>query len=144
GVLPLEALQDDPLAAAIHQREALALANMSAELKALPQDSLALKPFNLVGLDALRHLLNDAPVPYSTVPSAVQAPTAPNLSQLVHDIAADGHGLVMLMGKGGVGKTTLAAAVAVDGTLNHLTVSRIDPHEVTERYREHVLSTKGA
>jgi len=168
GVLPLEALQDDPLAAAIHQREALALANMSAELKALPQDSLALKPFNLVGLDALRHLLNDAPVPYSTVPSAVQAPTAPNLSQLVDDIAADGHGLVMLMGKGGVGKTTLAAAVAVelahrglpvhlttsdpaahlaqtlDGTLNHLTVSRIDPHEVTERYREHVLSTKGA
>lgn len=168
GVLPLEALQDDPLAAAIHQREALALANMSAELKALPQDSLALKPFNLVGLDALRHLLNDAPVPYSTVPSAVQAPTAPNLSQLVDDIAADGHGLVMLMGKGGVGKTTLAAAVAVelahrglpvhlttsdpaahlaqtlDGTLNHLTVSRIDPHEVTERYREHVLTTKGA
>ena len=168
GVLPLEALQDDPLAAAIHQREALALANMSAELKALPQDSLALKPFNLVGLDALRHLLNDAPVPYSTVPSAVQAPPAPNLSQLVDDIAADGHGLVMLMGKGGVGKTTLAAAVAVelahrglpvhlttsdpaahlaqtlDGTLNHLTVSRIDPHEVTERYREHVLSTKGA
>lgn len=168
GVLPLEALQDDPLAAAIHQREALALANMSAELKALPQDSLALKPFNLVGLDALRHLLNDAPVPYSTVPSAMQAPTAPNLSQLVDDIAADGHGLVMLMGKGGVGKTTLAAAVAVelahrglpvhlttsdpaahlaqtlDGTLNHLTVSRIDPHEVTERYREHVLSTKGA
>lgn len=168
GVLPLEALQDDPLAAAIHQREALALANMSAELKALPQDSLALKPFNLVGLDALRHLLNNAPVPYSTVPSAVQAPTAPNLSQLVDDIAADGHGLVMLMGKGGVGKTTLAAAVAVelahrglpvhlttsdpaahlaqtlDGTLNHLTVSRIDPHEVTERYREHVLSTKGA
>ena len=66
----------------------------------------------------------------------------------------DGHGLVMLMGKG-VGKTTLAAAVAValahrghavhlttsdpaahlmetlDGTLDHLSVSRIDPHEVT-------------
>lgn len=168
GVLPVDALQGDPLAAAIHQREAMALANMSGELKALPQDSLALKPFNLVGLDALRHLLNDAPVPSSTVPSAVQTPTAPNLSQLVDDIAADGRGLVMLMGKGGVGKTTLAAAVAVelahrglpvhlttsdpaahlaqtlDGTLDHLTVSRIDPHEVTERYREHVLSTKGA
>lgn len=94
--------------------------------------------------------------------------TAPSLSQLVDEIAADGHGLVMLMGKGGVGKTTLAAAVAVQlahrglsvhlttsdpaahlletlhGTLEHLTVSRIDPHEVTERYRAQVLAAKGA
>ena len=165
-----DALHDDPLAAAIHAREALALINMSSELKALPQDSLALKPFNLVGLDALRHLLKDIPVPVteSTASSPVLAPKAPNLSQLVDDIAADGHGLVMLMGKGGVGKTTLAAAVAVElahrglpvhlttsdpaahlaqtlnGTLDNLTVSRIDPHSVTERYREHVLSTKGA
>ena len=168
GVLAVDELLDDPLADAIHAREALALANMSPELKALPQDRLTLKPFNLVGLEALRHLLNDTPVPASAEPSAVQTPKAPNLSQLVDDIAADGHGLVMLMGKGGVGKTTLAAAVAVelahrglpvhlttsdpaahlaqtlDGTLDNLTVSRIDPHEVTERYREHVLSTKGA
>ena len=84
------------------------------------------------------------------------------------DIAPEGHGLVMLMGKGGVGKTTLAAAVAVElatrgypvhlttsdpaahlmetlhGTLAHLTVSRIDPHEVTEAYRAQVLASKGA
>ena len=170
GVLPVDAINDDPLAAAIRARETLALANMSPELKALPQDRLALKPFNLVGLSALRHLLNDTPMPVSASaePSAVLTTKAPNLSQLVDDIAADGHGLVMLMGKGGVGKTTLAAAVAVelanrglpvhlttsdpaahlaqtlDGTLDNLTVSRIDPHEVTERYREHVLSTKGA
>ena len=166
----VDAINDDPLAAAIRARETLALANMSPELKALPQDRLALKPFNLVGLSALRHLLNDTPMPVSASaePSAVLTTKAPNLSQLVDDIAADGHGLVMLMGKGGVGKTTLAAAVAVelanrglpvhlttsdpaahlaqtlDGTLDNLTVSRIDPHEVTERYREHVLSTKGA
>ena len=159
----------DALAAAIAAREQLALQNMSPALRALPQDRIPLKPFNLVGLDALRHLLSDAPAaaPAFAEP-AVPAPQAPSLSQLVDDIAADGHGLVMLMGKGGVGKTTLAAAVAVelahrglpvhlttsdpaahlaqtlDGTLAHLTVSRIDPHEVTERYREHVLSTKGA
>jgi len=92
----------------------------------------------------------------------------PSLSQLVDSIAVDGHGLVMTMGKGGVGKTTIAAAVAVElahrglavhlttsdpaahlsdtlnGTLDNLTVSRIDPHEETERYRQHVLETKGA
>jgi arsenite-transporting ATPase len=93
---------------------------------------------------------------------------APSLANLVDDIAIEGHGLVMLMGKGGVGKTTLAAAVAVElatrgfevhlstsdpaahltetlqGSLAHLTVSRIDPHEVTEAYRAQVLATKGA
>ena len=169
GVLPADALTDDPLAEAIHAREALALASMPPELKALPQDSLALKPFNLVGLEALRHLLNDTPVQLNAhaASSAALTPKSPNLSQLVDDIAGGGHGLVMLMGKGGVGKTTLAAAVAVelahrglpvhlttsdpaahlaqtiDGTLNNLTVSRIDPHEVTERYRSHVLATKG-
>lgn len=74
----------------------------------------------------------------------------------------------MLMGKGGVGKTTLAAAIAVGlaqrglpvllttsdpaahlndalvGTLDNLSVGRIDPHVETERYRQHVLATKGA
>jgi arsenite-transporting ATPase len=51
----------------------------------------------------------------------------PSLSQLVDEMAQDGHGLIMLMGKGGVGKTTLAAAVAVElaqrGLPVHLTTS---------------------
>jgi len=170
GVLSADALGQDPLAQAIHVREQQALQGMSDALKALPQDSIALKPFNLVGLEALRHLLHDDPVTATEGAEGVTLvmPRAPSLSQLVDDIAADGHGLVMLMGKGGVGKTTLAAAVAVelahrglpvhlttsdpaahlaqtlDGTLAQLTVSRIDPHEVTERYRQHVLATKGA
>ena len=76
--------------------------------------------------------------------------------------------ILVASSKGGVGKTTLAAAVAVElahrgfpvhlstsdpaanleqtlgGALANLTVSRIDPHEVTERYRQQVLATKGA
>ncbi len=170
GRLPDTALADDPLAAAIHAREASALGQMPAELRELPQDSLALKPFNLVGLAALRQLFSDDPIPAAAGAEApmVSVPEAPALSKLVDDIAADGHGLVMLMGKGGVGKTTLAAAVAVelahrglpvhlttsdpaahlaqtlDGTLGNLTISRIDPHEVTARYREHVMATRGA
>jgi arsenite-transporting ATPase len=121
-----------------------------------------------VGLDALRQLLTVAVRDEVTSVYQQIVLDTPSLSSLVDVIAADKHGLVMLMGKGGVGKTTIAAAVAVelahrglpvhlttsdpaahlsetlDGTLDNLTVSRIDPHAETENYRQHVLDTKGA
>ena len=37
----------------------------------------------------------------------------PSLGELIDDLAAPGHGVILAMGKGGVGKTTVAAAVAV-------------------------------
>ena len=158
-----------PLAAALYEREQAALAATPEALRALPCDYVPLKPFNLVGLDALRQLLIETPPPH--LDAAVGEPVelrTPSLLELVDGIADDGHGLVMLMGKGGVGKTTLAAAVAVElarrglpvhlttsdpaahlsetlqGSLENLTVSRIDPHAETERYRQEVLKTKGA
>ena len=168
GVLPQADAARDPLAAAIYTREQAALAAIPASLRALPCDQITLKPFDLVGLAALRQLLSSAP---STGSTNIEAPIAfatPSLSELVNSIAEDGHGLVMLMGKGGVGKTTLAAAVAVElarrglpvhlttsdpaahltetlsGSLPNLAVSRIAPQVETERYRQHVLATKGA
>jgi arsenite-transporting ATPase len=168
GILPPIEAEHDPLAAAIYEREQAALGAIPVALQKLPCDRVMLKPFNLVGLTALRQLLVDAlPQAQITASSAIQLDT-PGLSELIDGIAQEGHGLVMLMGKGGVGKTTLAAAVAVElarrglpvhlttsdpaahlsetlnGTLDNLTVSRIDPAAETERYRQHVLETKGA
>ena len=168
GILPQAEAAQDPLATAICEREQLALRTIPEALKSLPCDLIELKPFNLVGLEALRHLLTTATPATTHSEATTIALQAPSLSKLVDDIAKDGHGLVMLMGKGGVGKTTLAAAVAVElarrglpvhlttsdpaahlsetlsGALENLTVSRIDPHAETERYRRHVLETKGA
>ncbi len=168
GLLPKEEAALDALAAALYAREQAALAATPDALRGLPCDYVPLKPFNLVGLDALRQLLIATP---AHIEAAFGEPVelhAPSLSELVDGVAADGHGLVMLMGKGGVGKTTLAAAVAVElahrglpvhlttsdpaahlaetlhGSLDNLTVSRIDPHAETERYRQEVLRTKGA
>ena len=150
SVLSKSDIQNDALALAIELREQTALASMSEALRALPVDTIALKSFNLVGLAALRGLLTDAS---ATEPTAIQLvkPQAPDLASLVDDMIGDGHGLIMLMGKGGVGKTTIAAAVAVElasrgydvhlttsdpaahltetlaGCLPQLTVSRIDP-----------------
>lgn len=74
----------------------------------------------------------------------------------------------MCMGKGGVGKTTVAAAIAValarrghdvhlsttdpaahltdtlQGRVEHLRVSRIDPAEAGRQYRDRVMASKGA
>ncbi|MFN3712798.1 MAG: arsenical pump-driving ATPase [Alcanivoracaceae bacterium] len=169
GVLPESAAKGDALAGAVFEREQAAIATIADNLKTLPCDQIPLKSFNLVGLDALHHLLDNTE---RTVESQQLIPseslTAPTLAALVDEIAGDGHGLVMVMGKGGVGKTTMAAAIAVElaqrglpvhlttsdpaahltetlsETLDNLSVSRIDPHAETERYRQHVLNTKGA
>jgi arsenite-transporting ATPase len=167
GILPQEEAEQDPLATAIYAREQNAMATMSTVLKSLLCDRIALKPFNLVGLASLRKLFTTTEITNTESDGTTCAIEVPSLSNLVDDIAKDGHGLVMLMGKGGVGKTTLAVAVAVElalrglpvhlttsdpaahlsetlkGTLVNLTVSRIDPQAETEHYRQTILATKG-
>ncbi|MFN3302422.1 MAG: arsenical pump-driving ATPase [Roseateles sp.] len=166
GVMPAAEAGLDELAAAVVRREQAALAAMPDMLRALPTDQLPLKPFDLVGLEALSRFFDDAPTPDAAAP-ATERPDAPSLAQLVEGLAEPGHGLIMVMGKGGVGKTTLAAAIAVAlaqrglpvhlttsdpaahlvdtlaGSMAQLTVSRIDPQAETRRYREQVLASKG-
>jgi arsenite-transporting ATPase len=165
GCMP-ETENTDPVALAIFRRERNALAVLAAVLRALPMDRRNLLPFNLVGIDALRALLSEQPIINSvTIPHRDVA--LPDLSSMIDELEKPGHGLIMLMGKGGVGKTTLATAIAVElaarghavdlttsdpaahlvetlqGEMANLKVSRIDPHAETERYRQHVLETKG-
>jgi len=165
GCMP-EAEAADPLALAIYRREQDALNSMPDSLRTLPMDMRSLLPFNLVGIAALRALLDDQPVAAAAALAHRDA-GLPQLATLVDELEHVGHGLIMLMGKGGVGKTTLAAAIAVElaarghsvnlttsdpaahlaetlhGEMENLKVSRIDPRVETERYRQHVLETKG-
>ena len=155
---------DDALACRLEAAGQAALREMPVALRALPSHEVALKPYNLVGLDALAAFFVETPAPTEQRAEArADAGTLAPLSGLVDDVAAAGHGLVMFMGKGGVGKTTLAAATAVElasrGLRVHLTttdpaahlthtltaevpnlrVSRIDPHAETEAYRQRIL-----
>ncbi|EKY3891088.1 TRC40/GET3/ArsA family transport-energizing ATPase, partial [Enterobacter hormaechei] len=58
GVLPKAEAEHDALAAAIWQREQEALANLPAGLSGLPTDTLLLQPVNMVGVSALKGLLD--------------------------------------------------------------------------------------
>ena len=167
GVLPPFAGENDRLAQSILAREEKALRAMPENLANLPRSQLYLKPFNLVGLDALRALFTDSNASSETPITALNTLNLPKLASLVDELSQAGKGLVMTMGKGGVGKTTVAASVAVslakrghkvhlttsdpaahlsytlDGSLPNLQVSRIDPKAETERYRRFVLENQG-
>ncbi len=158
---------DDPVAQAVEKQGQSALANMPAELQALPQDEVPLRAIDNIGLHALRALLSDAVPISSAATSPVGAMTAKKFSSLVDDLSRQDHGLIMVMGKGGVGKTTIAAALALGlvekGKTVHLSttdpaahvaetlreqvsglqVSRIDPKVETQKYIAKIMAAKG-
>jgi arsenite-transporting ATPase len=155
----------DLLAAAFESRGAQALAHMPPVLKTLSRSDIPLRGHNIVGLEALRSFLSTAPekLPAEARVDTVLPPGVMDLRALVDDMAAAGHGLVMVMGKGGVGKTTVAAAIAValagrgkpvnltttdpaqhlletlSENVPNLKVSHIDPKEEVKRYRARTL-----
>ena len=165
--------KSDPLARALEERGRAALEDIPKQLRPYPRMEVPLQGRNLIGVESLRALMEE-----ETTPSAGDAPadgeprmapTPPDrtLADLVAELEGSGKGLVMTMGKGGVGKTTLAAAIAVelarrghpvhlsttdpaahiDSVLNedleNLAVSRVDPEEETRTYVDHVMATKG-
>lgn len=157
----------DPLAQAIERRAQDALQKIPASLSALPTFQSPYRVSGLTGLDHLRSLYSnsedDSPVP--TAPTSHES--HPQLDDLIEEIAASGRGVIMTMGKGGVGKTTLAKRIALElaqrgkktlltttDPANHvsdlaaeaglpLSVSSIDPKEVTRQHVETVLATTG-
>jgi arsenite-transporting ATPase len=158
----------DPVATALETQQRAVLATLPEALRALPRDQVALKPFDTVGLPALRALLrDDTGVAPAAAPASSAAPDLQPLAALVEALAARPHGLIMVMGKGGVGKTTIAAALAValtrrgkevlltttdpaahlvetlSGEVEGLEVSRIDPAAETRAYVEKIMATKG-
>lgn len=168
GVMPESAAEQDQLASVIYQREQAVLQALPEALQGLSMDIIHLRANNMVGIAALSALLKpNVAVEAVEFEASELVQNSASLADLVDEIAKNDHGLIMLMGKGGVGKTTMAAAIAVglakkgfdvhlttsdpaahlqstlNGSLANLEVSRIDPVEATERYRQHVLESKG-
>lgn len=156
----------DGIAAALEDLGQQAIKAMPEPLRALPCDMIALRPVDSVGLEALRALLSDKPFNTPTRPALDVARAHPGLADLVAEIAKGEHGLIMVMGKGGVGKTTVAAALALglvqrgksvhlsttdpaahlaatlDGEVPGLSVGRIDPKAETQKYVDKIVAAR--
>ncbi len=155
---------DDAMALAFAARQASALEQAPPALGLLPTRSVGLVAGDVTGIGALRMLSGGDDT--DLIADHHQAPIdLPGLSELVDDLDEAGNGVVMTMGKGGVGKTTLAAALAValvdrghtvtlsttdpaahltdalaDAAPEGLTLERIDPAVETARYTAEVLA----
>ena len=155
----------DAIADAMSQRAAVALAEMPVGLAALPAATIEFLPKGTVGLEALRAMAHpeELPLPLErSLPSMADLPVG--LKSYIDALADIGHGVIMTMGKGGVGKTSVAAAIAFnlaqrgfpvtlsttdpaahvaataeEGTMG-LTVTRIDPDQEVRLYTEEVLA----
>ena len=156
------------VASAIEALGQQALDAMPDSLRALPQDRVPLRAVDTVGLPALRGLLGREVAPLAATPvgPAESGEPLPGLATLADELARAGHGLIMVMGKGGVGKTTVAAALALglvqrgrtvhlsttdpaahlagtlDGTVPGLQLSRIDPKVETQRYIDKIMAAR--
>lgn len=158
----------DPTALAMQRFARQSIAAMPARLAELERSTIPLKPRQVVGVEALRQFFSQAQEA-TLSPSLAKVPRGlPKLSELVDELEGGGRGLIMTMGKGGVGKTTLAAQIAIElarrghrvhltttdpaahivaavGVVpENLTLGEINPAFEVDRYRTDVMATTGA
>ncbi|MDV2684922.1 arsenical pump-driving ATPase [Alkalihalophilus lindianensis] len=157
-------LKEDQTSVAFFERQEQALKDMPTDLEKVTTFEIPYVPYQLTGIDSLRTLFAETPVNPQPSEPFTQLETD-SLSAIVDDLSKKKSGVVLTMGKGGVGKTTIAAVVAVGlaeaghkvkltttdpaahlaslfGDENSLiTVSRIDPKAEVEAYKKEVLTT---
>ncbi|MGE6540915.1 arsenical pump-driving ATPase [Bacillus luti] len=155
-------VQNDDVSNALFKRQSRALENMAEELKNLPIYEIPLVPFNVTGIENMRKLVQ--PMENLSISNEkANAVSIPSLQTLITNLSESGKRVIFTMGKGGVGKTTVASAIAVGlaekghhvhltttdpaahidyvmhGEQGNITISRIDPKVEVENYRKEVI-----
>jgi arsenite/tail-anchored protein-transporting ATPase len=162
-------IKSDSIAHALEERGSDAVRTMPEGLCGLKKIQIPLVARSLIGVDALRGVISGGMTGHAgqDFPLGDRWELPSNLAGLLPDLVARGSGVIMTMGKGGVGKTAIAAQIAVElarqGYRVHLTttdpaahvqmavtdplpnlrVSRIDPAAETAAYTAEVMSEAG-
>lgn len=151
---------DDELSSAIYEKQQKALSNMPAKFKDIETFEIPLRPYNITGLENVRAFLKADYIKISE--ESLNAAAMPKLKDVIEDLYNSSKKVIFTMGKGGVGKTTIAATIALGlakkGKKVHLTttdpaghlkfvlderygisLSNIDEKEELEKYRQEVI-----
>ncbi len=158
----------DAIGSAFVTRGQSAVQSMPKELTKLPTQEILLSARALIGVEALRSMFKSELSVTAHDQHSTTDELPPPLLNIVDELEKSGKGVIMTMGKGGVGKTSIAAAIAVelarrghpvhlsttdpaahiswvvDNPLPLLTISRIDPSEETKAYQDEVMQTAGS
>lgn len=159
--------EEDEVSSAFYRRQREALEQMPENFKQTTMYSLPYVPFSLTGIENLRNLFKSYDkVSTTDIQTENQSLQLPELKDVVDDFSANGTKLIFTMGKGGVGKTTVASAIAVglvekghrvhltttdpaahleyqfhsENRNENLTISRIDPKLEVEKYKAEVIA----
>ena len=150
---------DDDLSESIFNKQKLALENMPDMLTEFDTYTIALRSYNITGIDSIRNLLKKDQINEQKV--EVEGKLF-NLDDIVSDLVKNNRKVIFTMGKGGVGKTTIASSVALKlsklGKKVHLattdpadhikfmidsssgiSMSHIDEKEELKKYQDEVL-----
>ncbi|MBZ9636978.1 arsenical pump-driving ATPase [Clostridium sp. FP1] len=153
---------DDSVSESLYQKQQKSLKEMPEGLQGITTYMLPLRAYNITGMENVRALLTKDN--YSVSSETIKAKTIPELKDVIEDLYKSNKKVIFTMGKGGVGKTTIAAAIALGlsakGKKVHLTttdpaahlkfiinessnitMSHIDEQAELEKYKDEVLST---
>jgi arsenite/tail-anchored protein-transporting ATPase len=159
-------MPEDEISSSVFERQQSALKQMPNELKQVAIYSLPFVSYSLTGVQNLRYLFKEYTIPASQPDIDVKTISLPSLNKVIEDLSDNHTRVIFTMGKGGVGKSTVASAIAVGlaekGHKVHLTttdpaahleyifqnselnskisLSRIDPKEEVKAYKIEVLS----
>lgn len=152
---------DDKLSTTIYDKQQKAMEQMPEGLKNIETFEIPLRPYNVTGIENVRAFLKDSNIKFHS--ETLNTESIPKLKTVIEDLYNSNKKVIFTMGKGGVGKTTIAAAIALGlakkGKKVHLTttdpaahlkfvldesygitLSNIDEKKELEKYREEVLT----